>query len=303
MTVMMVFLNPAVLKKRLNNITNSVDIDPVQNNLLDGIFENVYSDKFDLIIDTTRSKRVTSIFESEMKRFKFNCSVVSCSLSSEAEYGLQIIRKSNFSNGMLSLEREAKIISNVSEDLKPFADAFWPSKSTKFSLIPEFKRPPSEYMISAVDLSWYASNFVTNAVRSLSQLPKDYAEIQICSRYNSINHRFKTKGAFDKKKEFLKGYSVLIYPAAINKIQSSIIEHTRIEGKLTETGGLLFGDISEEHKSIWIDFASGPTKDTKFYNSKLNFSITGTNELNQYYSDNTGKDCEHIGAWHTHPGL
>ncbi len=289
------------LKVQLSRISKSVNINPLQNNLLDGIFENIYSDKFDLIIDTTRSKRVTNIFESEMKEHKLNCPIVSCSISSKAEYGLQIVRKPKFSNGMLSLEREAKIISNVSKDLKPFADTFWPSKSIKFSLIPESERSKSENIIPAADISWYASSFISSAVSSLVQMPKDYAEIQICSRNNSINHRFKTKGAVDQKKELWKGFSVLIYPAAINKIHASINEHTRIADKLTETGGLLFGDISEEHKTIWIDFACGPPEDTKFYEGKLKLGITGTKELNHYYSNITGKDCEYIGTWHTHP--
>ena len=296
----------SALEERLNRISNDVKINGLRDDLLDGIYENVYHDEFNLIIDTTRSLRVASIFELEMKKNKFKCPIVSCSISSAAEYGLQIIRNPQFSNGMVSLEREAKIVSNVTDGVEKFAHTFWPSNSIKQNFHPKTEMEKAEFFASAADISWYASNFLTNlnsklSERSLDQLPNDFAEIQFSSRVNNINYSFNTRGAIDSKSDLEKGYSVLIYPAAINKIQATISQHARHGDQIKEIGGFLYGDISEAYNCAWIDFASGPPPETEFSELSIDFSSIGTSESNNYYSNQTGKDTEFIGIWHTHP--
>jgi integrative and conjugative element protein (TIGR02256 family) len=72
-------------------------------------------------------------------------------------------------------------------------------------------------------------------------------------------------------------------------------------GPTAETGGLLFGQIDDFLKIIWIDEVSGPPPDSLASSAGFVCGVAGTSELNAEKSARTRGSVRFIGMWHTHP--
>ena len=289
------------LSKRLNSLNMAEIVESEVEDLKFGIYENFYNQEIDLIIDATGSKFVDLVFENEMKQHDFDCPIISCSISAKAKYGMLITRMPKFSDGIETLIREAKIKTHFSEELQPFSNTIWPDNPEKITFQPEPGCSEPTFVASAIDISWYASTFLNTALTNLMKLPSESAKVQFLSKKSLSLNQVDLDGSSVRKIDQRLNYTTLLYPAAKNKIESNIKNSEKSFGKITETGGLLFGGISESLRTAWIDFASEPPSDSKFSGLHFICGKEGTQELNNYYSEITKGSSEFIGTWHTHP--
>ena len=75
----------------------------------------------------------------------------------------------------------------------------------------------------------------------------------------------------------------------------------RVQSDKFETGGLLFGEIDDSHRNIWIDSVSGPPPDSQSSPEKFLCGVSGTAELAKLKGSSTGGSSQFVGIWHTHP--
>jgi len=74
-----------------------------------------------------------------------------------------------------------------------------------------------------------------------------------------------------------------------------------VKSDTIETGGLMFGEIDESHRHIWIDSVSGPPPDSEANSKKFYCGTFGTVELAKFKEKESGGSSKFIGIWHTHP--
>ena len=270
-------------------------------NLKNGIYNVVYNKEFDLIIDATGSRAISFVFENEMKQNVFECPIVSCSISAKAKYGMLVTRMPKFSDGLETLFRESKIMTHYSEKFNSIADSVWSSNSENDTIQPEPGCSEPTFVASAIDTAWYASSFTNTVISNLNQLTDNLATVQFFSNSDFSIKQVPIFGSSIQKKDRRLKYSTMLYPAAKKEIEAAISSSNRINGEFKETGGLLFGEISEALNCAWIDFASEPPADSKFSESYFVCGKCKTQELNEYYSCKTKGTSEFIGMWHTHP--
>ena len=289
------------LSKRLKSLKMAENVEYGVKNLKYGIYPLVNDQQFDLIVNTTASRFVDLVFESEMKQHKFNCPIISCSISAKAKYGMLITRMPKFNDGFESLIREAKIKTHSSKDFQQSVDIIWPDSQEKTTFQPEPGCSEPTFVASAIDISWYASTFLNSVLTNLKKLPDESTRVQFFSQENLTSNQVDLEGSSICKIDHQLNYLTHLYPVARKKIETVIANSEKSRGKFKETGGLLFGEISESLQSVWIDFASEPPSDSKFSGLYFICGKEGTQELNNYYSENTKGSSSFIGTWHTHP--
>src|SRR3546814_7707768 len=74
-------------------------------------------------------------------------------------------------------------------------------------------------------------------------------------------------------------FQVLQSSAAKCGVLAEIARIARVRSSKIETGGLMFGEIDDSHRHIWIDEVSGPPPDSEASCSKFLCGTAGTDKL------------------------
>jgi integrative and conjugative element protein (TIGR02256 family) len=98
-----------------------------------------------------------------------------------------------------------------------------------------------------------------------------------------------------------QGYQIRMTTTARNVLLGWVRAARRRLGPTVETGGLLFGQIDDFLKVVWIDEVSGPPPDSLASPAGFLCGVVGTAELNAEKSKRTRGSVRFIGMWHTHP--
>lgn len=98
------------------------------------------------------------------------------------------------------------------------------------------------------------------------------------------------------------GYHVRLSTAAESQMLTWIRKSERTSGKNIETGGVLFGQIDDFLKIIWVTAASGPPPDSVASRTGFVCGTRGVAEANAALSAQTRGAASFVGSWHTHPG-
>jgi integrative and conjugative element protein (TIGR02256 family) len=98
------------------------------------------------------------------------------------------------------------------------------------------------------------------------------------------------------------GYQLRLSPAAKAQMLTWMSKSERNRGRDVETGGILFGQIDDFLKVIWITVASGPPPDSIASESGFVCGTRGVASMNAELIARTRGAVSFIGMWHTHPG-
>lgn len=98
-----------------------------------------------------------------------------------------------------------------------------------------------------------------------------------------------------------KDYEVRMEPSAFNSILAWIRRSERVNGHKVETGGVLFGQIDEFLKVVWVNEVSGPPSDSIASPSCFICGTEGVIEMNDEKNIRTLGAVTFVGMWHTHP--
>ena len=294
-----------VLAERLKAMQPRCDIVNVHGNILSGpLGEGQLGDDADLIIDATASNLVLTKIE-EMWRQNPNArrNVASVVIDATAQRLLAVMINKDHSGGPLDVVRRMKLAACNDTRMRSFLDAFFPVEpSAPFQ--PEPGCSDATFVGSAADaalLAATATNFIGEAVALQNATARGcFASSPQCG----ATHTPAFVEAFPPDLVFIDpqtGYETRMEPAAWQTLQSWKIESRRRRGDDVETGGLLFGEMSEHLGIVWVSEACGPPPDSQHSAEEFVCGIEGTTAINTEKAKRSRQSVQYVGTWHTHP--
>lgn len=294
------------LRYRINTISKEVEVEKKFGDIRTWVRETSdWSEGSDMIIDCTASNLVHIAFEMyRQKTERIQAPIVTMIVDGVCQKGFLVQLDKDFTGGILDGYRKGLLIACEDNSTKSFADAFYPGPDQP--KLPIFQPEPGcsdpTFLGSSSDSAALASLMLEFASSALSNNQKQ-ANVWFVSK--SLNekplgisrqiHRDYT--TVDK----INGYEVRIAPAAWNQIQAEIRRNERTNGCRIETGGLLFGQLNDVLKIVWIDSATEPPPDSELLENHFVCGVEGTKELSVCKKKQSRGLSKCIGTWHTHP--
>lgn len=291
----------------LKAINPKADIDHCFANLTRGWPEKLEIDDFDLVIDATASRRVASALQLHFWDRQNLPPILRCAISSNASHGIATLRMKEAPIGLADSIRQAKLVASLSTDLEEFLEEFWPEEQHGHGFQPEPGCSEPTFVGSAADVAFFASTFFNFAAEALGQGRKDTVPALYLrrpgglERQRSLVSRVVNLGKAKVGTEVVHDYRVLISQDAHKAICAEISSNSRNGDELSETGGLLFGEIDDSLSTVYVDTASGAPPDSTRSSESFLCGVKGTKEANDFHIRRTRGSTAFIGVWHTHP--
>ena len=294
-----------VLAEQLRTLGLAADIQSSTGDIADELSNQQLPADSDLIIDATASNLLlTKVEEVWTRNPEARRQIASVAIDRNAERLLAVVVRPGHSGGPLDVVRRMKLRACGEPQCAAYLGAFFPDPPP-----PAFQPEPgcsdATFVGSAVDsaaLAAAATNYVGQVL-----LRDDAASAAGC---------FLTQGviggggagcaAFTFEHDVVlkdpqTGYETRIDPAAWRTMQGWKRESQRKRGVDVETGGLLFGEMDEHLRVIWVSEVSGPPPDSRHSAREFVCGIEGTTALNVEKTKRTRKSVQYVGTWHTHP--
>ncbi len=96
-------------------------------------------------------------------------------------------------------------------------------------------------------------------------------------------------------------YEVRISPAALREMRAWARTSQRLHGPVLETGGLIFGEVSESAGVVWVTEAEGPPPDSNASEHHFTCGVEGMTAANAEKEARFRGSVSCLGSWHTHP--
>jgi len=292
------------LAAQLSSINPNADIDHTYANLTKGWPDSLVLEEFDLVIDATASRRVASALQHAWSARESTPPVLRCSISGNAAQGISTLKMPRSGFGPSDLIRRTKLTAFHAPELNDFASAFWPQGQQEPGFQPEPGCSEPTFVGSAADVAFFASSFFNFAAYMLQQEKDDTAKalfVSSCNAPYQMSSSVADLGKADLNEDVSWGYRVLVSPSARRAIEGEIRSNARTGSSTDETGGLLLGEIDDSLRTISIDVATGPPRDSKKSPDHFLCGIEGTEEQCKYYAEKSGNSTKFVGVWHTHP--
>jgi len=264
-------------------------------------------DEWDLVIDATASASVTHRIEEELKAKSLPIPMLSMSVSAAAENGSVLVKMPQYSEGPHHIARQAKLEAFARDAGHALVKAFWPERETVKVFQPEPGCSAPTFTGSAADIDHHAAGLLNLGLSRIESLEPATASLDLVAapwlRANdSKRHRLSyTLSGYVRHGEQRHSYDVLRSVVAARDMAAELNRIARTRSSKVETGGLIFGEIDDAHRVIWVDSVSGPPPDSTASETQFLCGTAGTKELNAFKSAASGKSSRFIGIWHTHP--
>ncbi|HEX2653152.1 MAG TPA: ThiF family adenylyltransferase [Xanthobacteraceae bacterium] len=296
-----------VLKERLVDIGTGCVANAQVSNLAEAALSRFTLGDWDLLIDATASTRVSHRIERDLVTQDLPIPLLTLSVSASASEGCVTVRMPGYSGGPQQVDRQAKLEAFASHAKDPLTRAFWPERDEVVPFQPEPGCSAPTFIGSAADIDFHAAALLNLGLGRLTSLNVSQASMDLiaapwCERKRSSSPHLKF--AFDAYPHFAEqrhAYNVCQSEIARRGIASEIRRIGRTRSDKVETGGLMFGEIDDSHRTIWIDSVSGPPPDSEASPEKFLCGTSGTRELADVKSKASGGSSRFIGIWHTHP--
>lgn len=264
----------------------------------------------DVIIDATASTTFANALEYHFRHSpKRHPPVITMNIGHNADFGLMTLSTERVAGMSLDIDRRSKIAFSNSINGQDFLEEFWPtSEKRRQHFQPEPGCSNPTFRGSFADVLALTSQMINMAAKWLSN--DDTISVQ---RAFAINLSENTSSALPARQahhdwsnyllldDRVSGYQVRIELSAVKSMLSWVRRSERVNGKYSETGGVLFGQLDEYLKVIWVDETSGPPADSLASPSCFICGTAGVNEMHQEKARRTTGSVTFIGMWHTHP--
>lgn len=264
----------------------------------------------DVVINTTASLRVAAAIEKVFATGARNrAPILSMSIGHRAEYGLATLAVPGAMGTVRDLDRRTKIALANAPNGREFLDEFWPRAEDR---PPTFQPEPGcsdpTFIGSAADVLGLSAALLNVASGWLSDTASPHARAcvvraphlaQSTRRPGLIEFRWSSDRQIVERRQ---RFQIRLAPDAERELRSWIRTSARRVGPRVETGGLLFGEIDEFLKVIWITEISGPPPDSVASELEFVCGVQGTQELHEEKERRTRGAVRFLGMWHTHPG-
>lgn len=262
---------------------------------------------WDLVIDATASAMVHHRIERELVSYPLPVPLVSLSVSAAANHGSVIVKMPNYFGGPRHIARQAKLEAFSLNGTHSLVKAFWPNPQDIKIFQPEPGCSAPTFRGSAIDIDHHAGGLLNLGLRRIQTLSSDYASLDLISApwiENELHESYKLAYAFTSYEKVLEkrsSYTVFRSDVALQGMKAELNRIAREHSDKVETGGLIFGEIDDSHRQIWIDSVSGPPSDSSASSAQFLCGTAGAKELAAFKAKSSGESSKFIGIWHTHP--
>ena len=295
------------LRDRLTSIGLSCTVTAHSVDLKNKALKNFDFADWDLVIDATASTSVSHKIENEVSGMKLPIPLIAISVSAAAEHGSVAVKMPDYLGGPIQIIRQAKLMAFQRDAKLPLVKAFWPRREEIKIFQPEPGCSAPTFIGSATDLDHHAAGLLNMGLSRVISLRSDRASFDLVSApwlEQKGHNRPLLRYEFEQYKTHIEknhAFQVLQSQMANQDIFAEIARITRERSSKIETGGLLFGEIDDSHRNIWIDSVSGPPPDSEASSEKFLCGTAGSVELAQFKSQASEGSSKFIGIWHTHP--
>lgn len=290
-------INPAVeITEHFINIVDALQNDPAT------LFD------CDVVINAAASARVAAALERFLvDQTRQHPPILSMVVGHRCDAGLLSLAIAGVAGVTQDLDRRAKIALANSSNGHDLLDEFWPLPGQRHKLFqPEPGCSAPTFVGSAADVLSLSAEFINIASTWLAAATPSARTCFIRSRHSqrwpnsgTLQFAWPSDRIID---EYRRGFQIRIAAAAERDLRGWIRSSARLRGPRVETGGLLFGQIDDFLKIIWITEVSGPPPDSVASAAGFLCGVKGTVELSEEKRIRTRGSVRFLGMWHTHPG-
>lgn len=264
----------------------------------------------DVIIDAAASTNVGTAFEHHFRRHpKKHPPVLSMVLGHNADMAMMTLATERSPGLSLDLDRRSKISFANSIKGRAFLKEFWPlAQERRKPFQPEPGCSSPTFRGSFADVFGLTARMTNVAALWLSRKQSDLASSVFAMDQSSdglvrgpareIEFTWQPDHVL---RDYRHGYAIRLCRDAHASLLSWIRQSERVNGDRTETGGVLFGEVDEFLKIIWIDEVSGAPPDSVASPAGFLCGTAGVMEMHDEKKKRTRGAVAFVGMWHTHP--
>ena len=296
------------------SINPKIDVVPHNRNILDVLGTTEMAKALfeaDVVIDATASRRVAIALEFHFRNWpKNHPPIVSMVIGYKADAGLMTLAQRDVAGISYDLDRRMKLELANSSNGRQLLNEFWPTRAQAPRLFqPEPGCSDPTFVGSVVDISFLTGRMLNVASGWLARGTSDraygfgmyfptatqtIADLPPEAEYSWTSDSIYIESRLD--------YQIRLAPAADASMLSWMRSSERKYGSEVETGGVLFGQVDDFLKVIWVSIASGPPPDSTSDRSGFFCGTRGVAQMNQEFVKRSRGSISFIGMWHTHPG-
>ena len=262
----------------------------------------------DVIIDATASHTVAASIESYFRTHpKKHPPILAMSLGHNADFGMMTLATDKSAGMSLDLDRRAKLAFARSTSARRYLEEFWPTDPSRRKLFqpepgcsdPTFRGSYADVLALAARMTNMASNWLAET----DNAPRGFA-MDLSGRGVATGPAREIEFVWQPYTvlpEGRHGYEIRLSPEAGKSLLSWMRRSERVHGKRTETGGILFGQMDDFLKIIWIDEVSGPPPDSMASPEGFICGTSGVTAMHNEKVKRTSGSVTFVGMWHTHP--
>ena len=288
------------LKRRLVAIGTDCEIATYSQDIVGANLNNLqFADGIDLVIDATASLLVRHRFEELRKTEKLRLPVAAMMVSGAARHGAWVLAPSGYSGGPLDIYRRLGLASANRDWMKHWTDAFWNPDTEEVGRQPEPGCSDPTFVGSHADVAGLAARMLNHIAIELRDAD-DSAKGGLMARDAALCSDF--VGTFSPDIVVTgDGWEFRVAESAWRDARGWIRTGGRERTSQDETGGILFGQLDESLRVIWVSAVSGPPEDSEFSPQLFTCGVEGVKNLCREYSTHTNGAVGYLGTWHSHP--
>ena len=301
------------LSRRLNAIRDDDPVQPIIGRVETVLLaDDTTGPDVDLVIDATANNTVASLLElRRATRRDAWPPVMSVLIGHDARRGIVTIsHRGSTGSGRQVLRRLA--IAGRTHHARRLADVasdFFPIEPRTTNFQPEPGCSSPTFIGSAADLAALAGALFDAGLQALagsSEFQKE--EPMLAGVVRLSGAVVPTSGADwftwpndEVVLDVASGYEVRISRPALTRMRAEVRRGARLRGPDIETGGILFGQVDDACRCIWIDDVAGPPSDSLLSAVHFDHGVEGVEDLINHHRDRSGRLTAFVGMWHSHP--
>ncbi|HEV2899545.1 MAG TPA: ThiF family adenylyltransferase [Pseudaminobacter sp.] len=262
----------------------------------------------DVIIDATASLSVSAAFEAHFRTHpKKHPPIISMALGHNADFGMMTLTTEKSAGMSLDLDRRIKLAFADSTKGRQFLEEFWPTTPDRRKLFqpepgcssPTFRGSYPDVLSLAARMSNVASTWLSEPDTASRAFAMDLSGGGIATGpAREVEFIWQPYSVLTDSRH---GYEVRLTPEALKSMLAWVRRSERMYGDRTETGGVLFGQVDEFLKVVWIDEVSGPPPDSMASPEGFVCGTSGVMEMHEEKLKRASGSITFVGMWHTHP--
>ena len=256
----------------------------------------------DLLIDCTASLAVRTALERRLSNSNVDSrpAIASIAIDSQATAAIATLSTPSHTGGTLDLLRRLKLEACRRPRLSKPLEAFWPKSAPLARFQPEPGCSEPTFIGSNADLAGLSARMLNSLVRAIAQPPGSRTGMGWLCEGSGPVHAFAwppDQTLRDKG----RGYSIRVCSHAAREMRGWARRSARVVGATVETGGLVFGELSEAAGVLWVTDVDGPPPDSHADEDHFTCGTEGTKVAAQGRQRRFRGSVDCIGTWHTHP--